>query len=193
MYNNDEKNAEQMSTTHVAENQRAAAELCLTRPIQLCQKDHPNLNFKKGGCAVTCGIMVAASRDRRSYSITDFDGYANGQKIWYISGEYVNYTWLTPTGWSFVKDTTPSTIPGDAETVEYIKRYINAGQYAICYCPGNVGHWMVAYGYTSGSTFDSIRIIDPADGQEKSLAKGMEDSCYSTSAGISVIRACQKI
>lgn len=192
MNNNDEKNAEQMSTTHAAENQRAA-ELRLTRPIQRCQKDHPNSNFKNGGCAVTCGIMVAASRDRRSYSITDFDGYVNGRKIWSVSGSYVSYTWLTPTGWSFVKDTTPSTIPGDAETVEYIKRYINAGQYAICHCPGKAGHWMVAYGYTSGSTFGSIRIIDPADGQEKSLAQGMELSCGSTSAGIDQISACQKI
>lgn len=50
---------------------------------------------------------------------------------------------------------------------------------------------MLAYKYTSGSTFGAIRIIDPADGTEKTLADGMNYSCGGTGSGITRIEAKQ--
>ena len=65
---------------------------------------------------------------------------------------------------------------------------IDTGIPPICYCPGGKGHWMLAFDYTSGSSFEDIIIIDPADGTRKSLAAGMNLSCNGTSLGITKIR-----
>lgn len=70
----------------------------------------------------------------------------------------------------------------------YIKSVIDTGIPPICYCPGGKGHWMLAFDYTSGSSFEDIIIIDPADGTRKSLAAGMNLSCNGTSLGITKIR-----
>ena len=165
-------------------------------PVRLCQKNHPKKGFQNAGCAVTAGIMAAAYHDNIAYGITSFDVNVNGQAIWteYTPENkppYCIYSWLTPKGWKFQDDRTPSSIPSDADTVAYIKRYIDAGIPPLCYCPGKEGHWMLAYKYTSGSTFSAIRTIDPADGTEKSLADGMNLSCGGTGSGITRIEAKQ--
>lgn len=152
----------------------------ITISPRLSQKSHPNSWFKQKGCAVTAGIMAAAYHDNTTYGIQSFDAYWNSSD---------GYSWMTPRGWKFQDDRTPSTIPGDAETVAYIKTYIDRGIPPICYCPGGDGHWMLAYAYTSGSTFESIRIVDPADGAEKTLAAGMRYSCGGTGSGITRIEA----
>lgn len=151
-------------------------------PVLLSQKSHPNSWFKQSGCAVTAAIMAAAYHDQTTYGIQSFDAYWNTSS---------GYTWMTPRGWYFQNDTTPSTIPGDAATVQYIKSYIDRGIPPLCYCPGGAGHWMVAYDYTSGSTFEDIKIVDPADGQPKTLAAGMRYSCGGTSSGITRIEVAQ--
>lgn len=152
----------------------------ITISPRLSQKSHPDSWFKQNGCAVTAGIMAAAYHDNTTYGIQSFDAYWNSKK---------GYSWMTPRGWKFQDDRTPSTILGDAETVAYIKTYIDRGIPPICYCPGGSGHWMLAYAYTSGSTFESILIVDPADGNPKTLAAGMRYSCGSTSGGITRIEA----
>lgn len=149
-------------------------------PVLLSQKNHPDQWIQNSGCAVIAAIMAAAYHDQTIYGIQSFDAYWNTSK---------GYTWMTPRGWRFQDDTTPSTIPGDAATVQYIKSYIDRGIPPLCYCPGSAGHWMVAYDYSSGSTFEDIKIIDPADGQRKTLAAGMQYSCGGTSRGITRIEA----
>ena len=106
-------------------------------------------------------------------------------KIWTQSG---GYSWYTPGGWEFLEDTEITTYPSDAETVAYIKSIIDSGIPPLCHCPGGRGHWMVAYDYTSGSTFEDILIVDPADGNQKTLAAGMRLSCDGTAQGITRIR-----
>lgn len=161
-------------------------EKSLSIPVVLSQKTHPNTIFQDSGCAVTAGIMAAAFHDGKEYNITSFDNYWNVRTTDY--GTYAFYSWMTPKGWSFVEDGQVSKIPGDAQTVEYIKKYIDQGNPPICFCPGRDGHWMLAYGYTSGSTFDAILIYDPADGMKKTLAQGMDKSCGGTSQGITRIK-----
>jgi hypothetical protein len=121
--------------------------------------------------------------------VTSFDGYVTTSdgniKLW---NSNKGYTWLTKNGWSFILDTEVAKRPTDAETVAYIKSIIDTGIPPICYCPGGKGHWMLAFDYTSGSSFEDIIIIDPADGTRKSLAAGMNLSCNGTSLGITKIR-----
>ncbi len=157
----------------------------------LCQKNHSETWFINNGCAVTAGIMAAAYRDNTTYGIHSFDMSIKVDDEWKpLWTEANGYSWYTPRGWQFVEDDKVYTYPGDAETVAYIKSIIDQGIPPICYCPSGDGHWMLAYSYTSGSTFDAIRIIDPADGTEKSLAEGIRFSCGSAglSAGITRIR-----
>lgn len=158
-------------------------------PVWLSQKNHPVPWFQGNGCAVTAGIMAAAYRDRENYTVTSFDGYVTTSdgniKLW---NSNKGYTWLTKNGWSFILDTEVAKRPTDAETVAYIKSIIDTGIPPICYCPGGKGHWMLAFDYTSGSSFEDIIIIDPADGTRKSLAAGMNLSCNGTSLGITKIR-----
>ena len=158
-------------------------------PVWLSQKNHPVSWFQGNGCAVTAGIMAAAYRDRENYTVTSFDGYVTTSdgniKLW---NSNKGYTWLTKNGWSFILDTEVAKRPTDAETVAYIKSIIDTGIPPICYCPGGKGHWMLAFDYTSGSSFEDIIIIDPADGTRKSLAAGMNLSCKGTSLGITKIR-----
>lgn len=158
-------------------------------PVWLSQKSHSSSWFKNYGCAVTAGIMAAAYHDNTTYNIHSFDGTTPSGELYYT--EDYGYGWETPKGWCFKRDDNPKDISGDAETVAYIKTYIDNGIPPICLCPGGLGHWMLAYDYTSGSTFDSIRIIDPADGNEKSLAAGMIYSCGGTSSGITRIQAAE--
>lgn len=159
-------------------------------PIYLSQKSHPNDWFKGNGCAVTAGIMAAAYHDNTTYNIQSFDKDIKVGNTWIpLWTEGNGYSWYTPRGWQFQNDTIPATIPGDAETVAYIKTYIDRGIPPLCYCPGEDGHWMLAYDYTSGSTFDSIFIVDPADGKSKTLGAGMRLSCGGTSRGITRIEA----
>lgn len=159
-------------------------------PVHLSQKTHSEKWFRDSGCAVTAGIMAAAYHDNTIYNIHSFDGYVTNKdeqtiKIWTQSG---GYSWYTPGGWEFLEDTEITTYPSDAETVAYIKSIIDSGIPPLCHCPGGRGHWMVAYDYTSGSTFEDILIVDPADGNQKTLAAGMRLSCDGTAQGITRIR-----
>lgn len=161
--------------------------------VELCQKDHPDQGFKNAGCAVTAAIMAAALSDRRIYTIRSFDGYVNGQKIWTSNNGSFNYGWRTPNGWSFASDASIGNKATEASQVALIKQYIDHSICPICYCSGNQGHWMLAFGYEVGDTYDDIWICDPADGERKSLADGMELSCLGTAAGITQIRAVNTI
>lgn len=158
-------------------------------PVLLSQKSHTDQWFRGAGCAVTAGIMAAAYRDNTIYNIHSFDGTApSKQPYWTESDGYVR--WETPRGWCFVEDGNVTKYPSDAETVAYIKSIIDMDIPPICHCPTLDGHWMLAYGYTSGSTFDDIKIVDPADGTRKTLKEGIILSCGSggLSAGITRIR-----
>lgn len=150
---------------------------------------HTDQWFRGAGCAVTAGIMAAAYHDNMIYNIHSFDGTApSKQPYWTESDGYVQ--WETPRGWCFVEDGNVTKYPSDAETVAYIKSIIDMDIPPICHCPTLDGHWMLAYGYTSGSTFDDIKIVDPADGTRKTLKEGIILSCGSggLSAGITRIR-----
>lgn len=163
-------------------------------PVRLSQKDHSSYNFREAGCAITAAIMAAALSDRRMYNIHSFDGQVNGVDIWSPAGNNsVNYNWMTVNGWSFSRDYSIANYKGEAAQVNYLKRYIDSGICPICFSPaeGGGGHWMLVYGYNTGSTYSSILVYDPADGGDKTLAAGMAYS--GTSANVTQIRAQQTI
>ena len=142
-----------------------------------------------GGGSTSGKIVIPVWLSQKNHPVTSFDGYVTTSdgniKLW---NSNKGYTWLTKNGWSFILDTEVAKRPTDAETVAYIKSIIDTGIPPICYCPGGEGHWMLAFDYTSGSSFEDIIIIDPADGTRKSLAAGMNLSCNGTSLGITKIR-----
>ena len=140
-------------------------------PVLLSQKSHTDQWFRGAGCAVTAGIMAAAYHDNTIYNIHSFDGTAPASSL--IGPKaMVTFGGETPRGWCFVEDGNVTKYPSDAETVAYIKSIIDMDIPPICHCPTLDGHWMLAYGYTSGSTFDDIKIVDPADGTRKDAEGG---------------------
>ena len=149
-------------------------------PYSYNQKEGPTVAFQNIGCACTCGMDVAAYYDNRNYSFSDFMPYFTA------SG---GYTWQTPQGYRFIKDSSPSGM-NEANTIAYIKRYIAAGIPAICHCLPVSGdeHWVVAYKYTSGSGWDSIFVLDPyKDAKNRTMAEAMRLSCGGTSGGVDQI------
>lgn len=142
------------------------------------QKQAPTQSLRDAGCALTCGMDVASYYDNQKYTFNDFMSY------WTSGG----YNWRTPRGYSYALDSAPSGM-NEADTIAYIKRYIDANIPAICHCQpaGSSQHWVVAYDYTSGSGWDSIMVLDPYLGRRVTMAKAMEDSCGGIS-GVDVIR-----
>lgn len=142
------------------------------------QKKGPTQSIRDAGCALTCGMDVASFYDNQPYTFGEFEKY------WTQNG----YNWTTP-HFTYALDTAPGGM-NEANTIAYIKRYIDAGIPAICHClpAGKSQHWMVAYKYTSGSGWDSIGVLDPYQGREVSMAEAMQDSCGGTSGGVDQIR-----
>ena len=147
------------------------------------QKDGPSAGFRLQGCACTCGMDVASFYSGKSYSFADFrncyEDHSNENP------PYVKYLWKTPAGYTFVADNAPSG-KNEADTIAYIKRYIDQGIPPICHCLPVTGnqHWVVPFKYTSGSGWDSIWVLDPYLGVERTMAEAMRLSCGGTSGGV---------
>lgn len=132
---------------------------------------------------ITCGMDVASFYSGKSYSFADFrncyEDHSNENP------PYVKYLWKTPAGYTFVADNAPSG-KNEADTIAYIKRYIDQGIPPICHCLPVTGnqHWVVPFKYTSGSGWDSIWVLDPYLGVERTMAEAMRVSCGGTSGGV---------
>ena len=102
---------------------------------------------------------------------------------------YVSYSWGTPEGYTFAVDYNPSSL-NEANTIAYIKRYIDQGTPVACHClkVTKNEHWVIPIEYTSGSGWDSITVFDPYKGVRRSMAEAMNISCGGTSSGVDRIR-----
>ena len=137
-------------------------------PVCLSQKQAPTPWLRDYGCAVTCGIDIASYYDGVNYAFEDFSGCWNEER---------GYFWTTPRGWSLLRDNSPNGM-SRADTVAYVKRYIQNGIPAACHCIGANGkeHWVVAYAYGDGSDWNCIQCLDPADGTRKTMQAAMNYS-----------------
>ena len=147
------------------------------------QKEGPSTGFRAAGCACVCGMDVASFYAGRRYSFAEFRGYYDD----YSSAEspYIEYYWGTPAGYTFVPDWAPNG-KNEADTIAYIKRYIDAGIPPICHClaVNKDQHWVVPFKYESGSGWDSIWVLDPYLGVERRMNEAMNLSCGGTSGGV---------
>lgn len=156
-------------------------------PYNYNQKDGPSKGFRAAGCACTCGMDVASFYSGKPYSFADFrehyDDYSNADE------PYIIYKWTTPGGYKFEEDKTPSGM-NEANTIAYIKRYIDQGIPPICHClPVSLSqHWVVPFRYESGSGWDSIWVLDPNEGKERRMSEAMDLSCGGTSGGVDRIK-----
>lgn len=149
------------------------------------QKAGPSKGFRAAGCACACGMDVTSFYTGKQYSFADFRSYY----VDYSSAKnpYIVYNWGTPADFIFVRDEAPNG-KNEADTIAYIKRYIDAGIPPICHClPVNQNeseHWVVPFKYVSGSGWDSIWVLDPYLGVERTMAEAMRLSCGGTSGGV---------
>lgn len=149
------------------------------------QKAGPSEGFRAAGCACACGMDVTSFYTGKRYSFEDFRSYYDD-----YSGAvppHIVYKWGTPAGFKFVEDGEPNG-KNEADTIAYIKRYIDQGIPPICHClPVNQNeseHWVVPFKYVSGSGWDSIWVLDPYLGVERTMAEAMRLSCGGTSGGV---------
>lgn len=147
------------------------------------QKNGPSAGFKAGGCACTCGIDVTSFYSGKWYSFADFRNYYDDYSG--AKNPYIVYSWSTPVGYTFGADKSPNGM-NEADMIAYIKRYIDQGIPPICHClPVTLSqHWVVPFKYTSGFGWDSIWVLDPYMGVERTMDEAMRLSCGGTSGGV---------
>lgn len=145
----------------------------------ISQKTATDVWLRQSGCAVTCGIIIASYYDHQQYGFNAFSNY------WSSQG---GYTWQTP-NWNFADNDWAVNGMNEANTISYIKQYIDNGCPVAChaYGYGENQHWVVAYGYNNDTGWNGIMVIDPADGNVKNMADAMS---YSTvNCGVDRLRA----
>ena len=158
-------------------------------PYYYNQKDGPTAGFRNTGCAVTCGMAMTSFYSGKYYSFEVFEPYYDDYTASYPNAPYVSYSWGTPEGYTFAVDYNPSSL-NEANTIAYIKRYIDQGTPVACHClkVTKNEHWVIPIEYTSGSGWDSITVFDPYKGVRRSMAEAMNISCGGTSSGVDRIR-----
>lgn len=156
-------------------------------PHDYNQKEGPSDGFKAAGCACTCGMAVTSFYSGEKYTFAQFRPYY----VDYSNAKdpYIVYLWGTPEGYTFVEDGAPKG-KDKPSTIAYIKRYIDKGIPPICHCVKvtKSQHWVVPFKYTSGTDWDSIWVLDPADGKRRTMADAMNMSCGGTSGGVDRIK-----
>lgn len=137
----------------------------ISMPINVNQNYSGNSAWiRSNGCAVCCGVDLAAWKNKTVYEISDFSGRYD---------EVNGYNWTGPDGFS-CGSAVWLTDKNEAETIEVIRSYINRGIPIACHATGynKKQHWFVAHELTeeNGSTWATagINVLDPYNGNKDS-------------------------